>query len=194
MKDHRDRAYSLPRLPRPYYRSDSVVHWTLTIFDRATGWLTESFHARFRELLLHTAAREGLLCPAYCLMPDHLHLVWMGLRPDSDQMNGMAFLRTHLEPALTPAKFQPQAHDHVLREPERLRDAFRVSIDYDLQNPVLNGLVPRPEDWPFLGCVVPGYPKLHPLDQRFWEVFWKVYTDRRDPKCDEHVLPPFGGR
>lgn len=194
MKDHRDRAYSLPRLPRPYYRADSVVHWTLTIFDRATGWLTESFHARFRELLLHTAAREGLLCPAYCLMPDHLHLVWMGLRPDSDQMNGMAFLRTHLEPALTPAKFQPQAHDHVLREPERLRDAFRVSIAYDLQNPVLNGLVPRPEDWPFIGCVVPGYPKLHPLDERFWEVFWKVYTNHRDLRCDEHVLPPFGGR
>jgi putative transposase len=194
MKDYRDRAYSLPRLPRPYYQADAVVHWTLTVFDRATGWLTEPFHARFRELLLHTAAREGLLCPAYCLMPDHLHLVWMGLRPDTDQFNGMAFLRTHLEPELAPAKFQPQAHDHVLREDERRRDAFRTSLAYDLQNPVLQGLVPRPEDWAFTGCMVPGYPRLHPLEDRFWEVFWKVYTARRDPECDRHVLPPIEAR
>ena len=42
--------------------------------------------------MLHAAAREGLFCPVYCLMPDHLHLVWMGLRLDTDQLNGMAFL------------------------------------------------------------------------------------------------------
>src|SRR5690242_16257381 len=114
----------LPRLPREYYQGDAVVHWTLPIARRARGWLSDSFHARFRELMLHTAARESLLCPAYCLMPDHLHLLWMGLRLDSDQMNGMAFLRKHLEPALAPAKFQHQAHDHVLRSEQRRRNAF----------------------------------------------------------------------
>jgi len=87
----------LPRLPREYYQGDAFIHWTLSTHDRATGWLAEEFHLRFRELLLHAAAREGLFCPAYCLMPDHLHLVWMGLRLDSDQLNGMAFLRTYLE-------------------------------------------------------------------------------------------------
>src|SRR5580765_3048454 len=105
------RAYSLPRLPREYYQGDAVVHWTLPIFDRATGWLSEAFHGCFRELLLHTASREYLLCPTYCLMPDHIHLIWMGLRLESDQMNAIAFLRTYLEPALAPAKFQPQPHD-----------------------------------------------------------------------------------
>ena len=84
-----------------------MVYWTLSTFDRKTGWLTEAFHARFRELILHVAAREGLICPAYCLMHDHLHLIWMGLRQDTDQFIGMAFLRTYLEPALAPAKFQP---------------------------------------------------------------------------------------
>ncbi len=194
MKDYRDRAYSLPRLPRPYYQADAMVHWTLTVFDRATGWLTERFHARFRELLLHTAAREGLFCPVYCLMPDHLHLVWLGLRPDTDQLNGMAFLRTHLKPELAPAKFQPQAHDHVLREGERHADILLTSLAYDLHNPVRQGLVQRPEEWPFSGCVVPGYPKLHPLEERFREVFWKLYLGQRDPNCDRQVLPPVGGR
>jgi REP element-mobilizing transposase RayT len=55
--------------------------------------------------MLHTAAREGLFCPTCCLMPDHLHLVWMGLRLDSNQCNGMAFLRTHLKPILAPQRF-----------------------------------------------------------------------------------------
>src|ERR1700710_1750633 len=88
-----DRASYLPRLPREYYQADSVVHWTLTTFDRRQGWLTPTVHLQFRELMLHAEAREGLVCPVYCLMPDHLHLVWMGMRRDTDQINGMVFLR-----------------------------------------------------------------------------------------------------
>ena len=177
MKDYSVRSYYLPRLPRPYYQADAIVHWTLTTFDRAQSWLDDSFHARFRELMLHTSAREGLFCPAYCLMPDHLHLVWMGLRPDTDQLNGMSFLRTHLEPALAPARFQPQAHDHVLRSEERRPDALMASVSYDLQNPVIKGLAGEPGEWPFMGCVVPGYPKLHPLEENFWPKFLEVVHD-----------------
>ena len=118
LNQHRDplnRAFYLPRLPRESYQGDAVIHWTLTVLHRKQGWLTAALEARFRELMLHTAAREGLVCPVYCLMPDHVHLVWMGLRRDTDQLNGMSFLRTYLEPALAPAKFQTQAQDHVLR-------------------------------------------------------------------------------
>ena len=122
--DPLNRALYLPRLPREYYQGDAVVLWTLTVFDKAQGWLTPALHQSFRELMLHSAAREGLVCPIYCLMPDHIHLVWMGLRLDTDQLNGMAFLRTYLEPELSPAKFQPQAHDEVLRQEQRKKNAF----------------------------------------------------------------------
>src|SRR5271157_1254675 len=91
-----NRAFLLPRLSREHYQGDAVVHWTLTMFDKATGWLTPARRGQFRELMLHAAAREGLLCPAYCLMPDHLHFVWMGLRHDTDQRNGVKFLRAQL--------------------------------------------------------------------------------------------------
>lgn len=97
-----NRPFYLPRLSREHYQGDAVVHWTLPVSHRQCGWQDDTFHAAFREVLLHTATRAGLFCPAYCLMPDHLHLVWMGLRLDSDQLNGMAFLRTHLKPALAP--------------------------------------------------------------------------------------------
>ncbi len=181
----------LPRLPREYYQGDAMVHWTLTTFDRVRGWLTDSLHARFRELMLHAAAREGVFCPAYCLMPDHVHLVWMGLRRDSDQRNGMAFLRTYLEPALAPAKFQPQPHDSVLRQAEREHGAFARVCFYLLANPVRAGLVDQPELWSFCGCVVPGYPKFHPLEPDFWEKFWKLYAGTLDPEAGQIKRPPF---
>jgi hypothetical protein len=127
---NKDRKFYLPRLPREYYQADAVVHWTLPISHYRNGWLDEKFHSRFRELILHTAAREGLLCPTYCLMPNHLHLIWMGLRRDTDQLNAMSFLRTHVEPALAPHRFQHQAHDHVLKQEERRRNAFAAVCWY----------------------------------------------------------------
>jgi putative transposase len=180
----------LPRLSREFYQGAAAVHWTLTVFDRGAGWLNEPFHSRFRELMLHAAAREGLLCPAYCLMPDHIHLLWLGLRRDTDQHNGMVFLRTHLEPLLHPHKFQPQAHDHVLRDEERKRGAFARLCFYILANPVRAELMKESDVWPHGGAVVPGYPRFHPLDEDFWPRFWSIFERTRSADAGEHKRPP----
>jgi REP element-mobilizing transposase RayT len=179
--------HHLPRLDPQCYRGFAVVLWTITLERRATGWLDETFHASFRELLLHAAAREGLLCPAYVLMPDHLHLLWMGLRADTDQRNAMRFLRKHLAVELdrrprdgAEFKLQKQSHDFVLREDDRRRGAFQRTCFYVLNNPSRKNLAGHPRDWPFLGAVVPGYPFLHPLDDDFWEQFWKLYQRERE--------------
>jgi putative transposase len=176
-----NRNFYLPRLSREHYQGDAVVHWTMPIALRAKGWLNEIFHAQFREMMLHAAAREGLLCPTYCLMPDHIHLLWMGLRRDTDQRNGMKFLREHLGPLLQPHRFQHQAHDHVLREEERKRGAFAKICFYILANPIRGGLIKGSESWPFGGSAVPGYPTLHPLAEDFWPLFWKLYAATRAP-------------
>jgi len=48
------------------------------------------------------------------------------------------------------------------------------------------GITPQPEwhhlprDWTHLGAVVPGFPFLHPLDEDFWEQFWKLYQQQRE--------------
>lgn len=185
-----NRSFYLPRLPREYYQGDSIVHWTLPIARRQQGWLNESMHAIFRELMLHTAAREGLFCPTYCLMPDHLHLVWMGLRLDTDQLNGMAFLRTHLEPKLAPQKFQHQAHDHVLKEEERRHDAFALVCHYILKNPVAEALASQPDEWRYSGAIIPGYPILNPLQDGFWPKFWKLHSKAKHPDAGNISRPP----
>lgn len=188
----------LPRLERERYHAFAVVHWTMTVEDRATGWLDALFHARFREFMLHAAAREHLLCPAYCLMPDHAHLVWMGLGLKSDQLNGMKFLREQLNRELEAAglrrqvgtaatdlrrrlRLQKQAYDHVLREEERQRDAFANTCIYIMENPARAGLVALTQDYPFSGAIVPGYQALHPLQPDYWEKFWRLYWQMREP-------------
>ena len=191
-RDPLNRAFYLPRLPREHYQADAVAFWTLTIFDKARGWLTPAFHHSFRELMFHVAAREGLLCPIYCLMPDHLHLVWMGLRPDSDQFTGMALLRTYLEPELSPAKFQPQAPDEVLCGEQRKRNAFAKVCFYIAANPVRAGLINVKEIWPFTGCVVPGYPKLNTTDDVFGPTFLRIYSKLRQPDAGNVKRPPIG--
>jgi hypothetical protein len=123
-------------------------------------------------------------------MPDHLHLVWMGLRLDSDQRNGMAFLRTYLEPKLAPYKFQHQPYDHVMREAERNTNAFAAICNYIIENPFRGSLVGSARDWLFTGAIVPGYPTLTPLDDDFWPKFWKIYAQMKHPDAGNILRPP----
>lgn len=168
----------LRRLPEGFYRGHSSVHWQMTIQDRAQGWLKPGFHARFREVLLHTLARHDLVCPIYCLMPDHMHLLWMGTSSDADQKLAAKFFREHvnalLHRSLNGIRFQKQAYDHVLRQSEQGADAVREMAWYIQQNPVRAGLEVEESDWPYLGCMVPGYPTFHPLQEKYWKRFWKI--------------------
>jgi len=185
-----NRAFYLPRLPREYYQADAVVHWTMPIAKRGAGWLHDTFHAIFREIMLHAAAREKLCCPVYCLMPDHIHLLWMGMSRTSDQRNGMKFLREFLAPALAPYRFQHQAHDHVLTQEQRKRNAFATVCFYILANPMRAHLIKEPEVWQYSGCVVPGYPTLNLSSNDFWPLFWKIYSASREPDAGDINRPP----
>ncbi len=171
-----EKKASLPRLPPEFYRGAAYVHWTLTIEQRATGWLTPHFHHAWQLVLLHAGSRYHLHCPAYVLMPDHVHLLWLGTPDrDSDQRIAVEFLRKHLRPHLTPADWQHQAHDHVLREADQERGAFQAIAHYIFENPVRAKLTTRWSDYPFLGCCVPGYPALDVRTPDYWDLFWRIY-------------------
>lgn len=171
-----DRKGYLPRLSPEHYRGYAIVHWTLTIEHRATSWLTERLHHIWREALLHTCVRYDLVCPAYVLMPDHIHLLLIGLNPkSSDQRVAIEFLRKTLRPVLAPAKWQKQAHDHVLREDERAHGAFQTIAHYIWANPVRAKLCPTAADYAYAGCCVPGYPELNIHADDYWMRFWRLH-------------------
>ena len=170
----------LKRLQPECYRGQSYVQWSMAIDDRKTGWLAPIFSYKFREVLTHTMFRYGLCCPIYCCMPDHFHLLWIGVLAGSDQRNAVKYFRKQINPILDmlEARFQKQPYDHVLREEERANDAFQTVFEYIARNPERANLV-RPDcyqEYPYTGCLVPGYPELIPWSSDYWQRFWRIYA------------------
>jgi putative transposase len=161
----------LRRLTPEFYRGDAIVHWSLTMLDRKPGWLSVAFLYRFRELLTHSTFRYTLACPIFCLMPDHIHMLWIGLRSGSDQLLAMKHFRKTMNESLRRIghELQDQAYDHVLREEVRKEAGFREVCDYIARNPERAGLVPNDAyaSYKFTGCIVPGYPELRPFEDAF---------------------------
>jgi len=157
----------LPRLGKSHYLGPAYVFWTHVVKDRATGWLDDPFHAHFREVLLHAMSRYQIACPTYVLMPDHIHLIWIGSQQSSNQLLANRLLRTHLQLPL-----QKQAYDHVIQQDERTGSLFADTCNYVRNNPVRANLVETIEEWSFQGTMVPGFPSLYHVD---YSVFWKCF-------------------
>ena len=188
--DPTDHDY-LRRLEAGAYQGQAYVHWSMSMEDRKKGWLIPIFYYKFREILTHTVFRYGLCCPIYCCMPDHIHLLWIGILDGSDQRNAAKFFRTQLNPILAKlgARFQPQPYDHVLREEDREQSAFEQVVEYIARNPERAGLVQADafREYKYTGCLVPGYPDLNPWQYKFWDLFWRIYNNLRAEGLIRHA-------
>ena len=162
------------------YCGQAYVHWTHTIKDRRTGWLTPIFYYKFRELLTHTLYRFSLVCPIYCLMPDHLHMIWIGFRDESNQLNASRYFRKQIGIVFKKIgyQFQHQPHDRVLRESEKKESDFNNLVEYVAMNPERANLVSDDQfrTYPYSDCLLPGYPELTLWQDDFWPRFWRVYS------------------
>ena len=180
----------LRRLPEEHYRGNAIIHWNLTILDRKQGWLSAIFLYRFRELLTHTAFRYELACPIFCLMPDHFHMLWMGLSETCDQLLAMKHFRKTTNDSLRRLGYelQDQAYDHVLQDEEKKEIALREVVEYIARNPERAGLIQPDEfaSYKFSGCVVPGYPELRLFEPEFWGKFDRIITFLRKAGLTRH--------
>ncbi|MFO0941586.1 MAG: transposase [Pirellulales bacterium] len=168
----------LKRLDSSFYKGHAWVHWTQTMDYRKTGWLTPTFLYRFREILAHTCFRFDLACFIYCLMPDHLHMLWHGLTATSDQLRAIAFFRKASNESLRRIGFQwqNQAHDRVLREEEFETNELQNLGEYIARNPERSGLVPVDgyASYKYSGCLLPGYPELRLFERDSWTRVWRA--------------------
>ena len=166
----------LPRLADEAYHGRQFVHWTMTITDRLTGWLKPDFHSTFLEILRQSADRYDVVLPAYCLMPDHFHLLAAGISTRSDQLRWSRAIRRSINEALLPFRLQKQAYDHILRPAETGPDAFTALALYICENPVRAGLAVSRKDWPYVGSVVPTLPELDPRHEEFRDRWWAYWN------------------
>ncbi len=168
----------LRRLTPGWYTGYAWVHWSMTFEGRRSGWLDRQSHCNLRELLLHVMTRHPLVCPAYCLMPDHAHFLWLGTAPATDQKAAAAFFRRHWNRQLRSLGFslQKQAYEHVLNEHERNPTAFEDTRLYILKNPERAGLVEDWKTWPYSGALAAGYPDLDPREEGALGRFWLAHS------------------
>lgn len=151
----------------------------MALENRGTGWLNTKHHLEVRELLLHSLSRENLICPVYCLMPDHAHFLFGGLSHSSDQLNAIKHFRRSWSHLLKKVdlKFslQKQAYDHVLTDSEKQSDSFESIAGYILENPVRGGLVQNFREWEYFGSLAVGFTGLDVREECFWDRLWRIY-------------------
>ena len=185
----------LKRLPEAFYKGEAWVHWVLTIEDRKTGWLDARLLYRFREILAHATFRYQFACAIYCLMPDHVHMLWTGLAPDSNQLNAMQRFRLDMNESLRRIgfEFQKQAYDHVLKENELERTAIEATAEYIARNPERKGLVPIDgyANYKFTGCLLPGACQLRLFQETKWEEIWRTLSFLRRTECYRIADPKY---
>lgn len=106
------------------------------------------------DMLRQESVSAQFLLYAYCIMPDHLHVLVQGLDTTSDllafikrlkQSTGYEF-RKRFHRNLWQKKF----HDHILRENETVQSVAA----YIWMNPVRKGLCANPSDYPYSGSFV----------------------------------------
>ena len=182
-------AHHLPRLSPEAYHGHCYVHWAMTIEGRATGWLDDPWHQKFCARLKKHAVDYDVRIPAYCLMPDHLHLLVAGIAKTSDQRLFIRALRRDINLLLRPLKLQKQPYDHVLRPAESGPDGFTTLVHYITENPVRAGLVATPQLWRFTGACVPERPTLDPRAPEFRETWWEYWNKAGQPVMQSHILP-----
>ena len=112
---------------------------TCTAFKRPT-FATEPHVAPVLTQLLHAAVLFEFAIPAYCFMPDHIHVLLIAQSERADfkafvkrfkQLSGFTYRERKNKPL-----WQPGYHERVLRDDE----ATLAIARYILENPIRAGL------------------------------------------------------
>jgi REP element-mobilizing transposase RayT len=143
-----------PRLQGFHYIGSFQYFLTLCALGRRPAFRDHDLATLVIEQFRRTASEMQFAFLAYCVMPDHVHLLIEGMSAASDLQRFVkrAKQRTgqmHSQRAGV-RLWQEGYYDRVLRRDE---DA-RIFARYILENPVRAGLTDAPQQYPYLGSDV----------------------------------------
>jgi putative transposase len=112
-------------------------------------FFSEQDYAAYRALIAEACARTGVRCLAWCLMPNHVHLVLVppdedGLRAALGEAHRRFTRRINRIKGWTGYLFQGRFASYPMDDAHLM-----VAIRYVELNPVRAGMVARAEDWPW---------------------------------------------
>lgn len=128
-----------------------AVAFTACVRDAQTPFTDASTVSALVPLLIKEARKQDCIVPVYCFMPDHIHIMLLGTKPESNLKAAMTGFKREI--GLWFGKNRPEVrlqkdyYDHILR----CTDDWANHIAYVFNNPVRAGLVAEPSEYPFSG-------------------------------------------
>ena len=139
------------RLPTFSYSGRHRYFLTFCTHNRSLLFVSPEHVQVVLEQIARVAEEQQFAVPAYCFMPDHVHIVAEGLEECANlksfvklakQCSGFHFRRRF---GLT--LWQRYLYEHVVRDDE----TTEAIVAYVVENPLRAGLVERIDDYPFVG-------------------------------------------
>jgi putative transposase len=138
-------------MPRPLraLAAGLLYHVTARGNSKAPIFLTDSDYEVFLAGLGVARHLDGLLCHAYCLMPNHYHLLVETPRANLDdamqRLNGTYATRFNRHHERTGHVFQGRYGAKLITD-----DGYLLTVvQYIAANPVQAGICSAPEEWPW---------------------------------------------
>jgi REP element-mobilizing transposase RayT len=132
-------------LPEEYQRLDQMVFVHFRCRD-GHAIDTEAVAPKIAHAFADMASRFGITIDAYCLMPDHAHILVSVTEAGGDLAKWLRYAKRESARRLArPAMWQRSYWDRDLRR----NDDIESAVMYLLDNPVRKNLCQHPFDWPF---------------------------------------------
>jgi putative transposase len=139
----------MARLPRNVLPPEGVYHLTTRGVARRLIYLDDDDHRTFLVLFAWVVDRYEWRCHAFCLMPNHYHLVVEAvltrISAGMRWLNGVYAQQFNVRHRRWGHLFGERFAAWVVRDETHLEQACR----YLLENPVRAGLCEDSEDWPW---------------------------------------------
>jgi putative transposase len=161
------------RLHPSHYIGQRWCFVTMCCASRQRIFAVTKNAARLMHELRAMAATQPMAVFAYCVMPDHLHLLLHGTEAMSDVL---AFVKNFKQ--ATGAEFerkfrrdlwQKKFYDHILRP----NDSPEGVAKYIWMNPVRKGICQNPQEYPFSGSFVVDWNEIARVTKP-WVPTWKT--------------------
>jgi putative transposase len=140
-------------LPSSRYTGKQIYFVTLCCEDRRPIFTNESLGHWLVTELLKSAAEQSFAVHAYCVMPDHVHLLIEGIIETCDVVRFISSFKQqtgfYCKKKTSHGLWQSSYYDYILRKPV----ATDAVAWYIWLNPVRKGLCSAPQDYSLSGSL-----------------------------------------
>ena len=160
------------RLPPNHYLGPRTYFVTICCDRRKPHLGSPGFAQRVSGLLHEGASNYSFLLHAFCIMPDHLHLLAEGTQPLSNLLEFIRLFKQRtsfdFRKSFPTRLWEKSFYDYVLRP----SDSLEAVACYIWWNPVRKRLCSCPQDFPFTGSQTIDWIK-HSAVPSEWTAPWK---------------------